>query len=274
MIRHSAATERNPQVDERVAPQDAAVATKRAHSVKEDNLTFFGRALKALGGGEMAVGLVGQRDLVGVSLRRAQAVLRWDLRPSLWSHAFVVCGTAPKTSDVPIREVVMRTRTGAFPDPADNAVTHGTLGQYADERVDANVALYSVRLTKRDRDALRERVEDPNLDRLRYDLWQSLGIWQTYFWSAGAAPNPLREGFPIPASSFVEYCYEAIRLDLSPGASERNSAPEHLWNGAVWWHEELKKVKRPAKGFSLVRDPYCTLLDPEELRIPHPISAG
>jgi hypothetical protein len=27
---------------------------------------------------------------------------------------------------------------------------------------------------------------------------------------------------------------EAVGIDLTPGASERNSSPEHLWNTALW----------------------------------------
>jgi hypothetical protein len=90
-------------------------------------------------------------------------------------------------------------------------------------------------------------------------------VWQTYLWSAGAAANPLREGFPIFSSSFVEYCYEAIGLDLSPGASERNSAPEHLWNAALWWQDTLGELDHGISGCCVLRDPYATLLDPGEL---------
>ena len=207
-----------------------------------DNMAFFEAALGRLAeeenrhGGHLAIGLVEQRDLPGVALRRAQAFLRWDLRPSLWSHAFVFAGRAGEgaIADVELREVVLHSRAGAFPDPSSNAVLKGRLSLYGDARVDANVAVMSVPLADDEFESVAHRVlRDPNLDRLRYDFWSALGVWQSYFWSAGAAPNPLREGFPVPSSAFVEYCYEAVRLDLSPGASERNSAPEHLWNAAV-----------------------------------------
>ena len=58
--------------------------------------------------GYMAIGLVGSGDLPGVTLRRAQSVLRWDLRPSLWSHAFVLAGrrkAGGDVGDVRLREV-------------------------------------------------------------------------------------------------------------------------------------------------------------------------
>jgi hypothetical protein len=258
MTRHSSARARqgNPEVKER----------KRFE--RRGNLAFFESALSDLGDAEFVVGLVGQRDLTGVNLRRAQAILRWDLRPSLWSHAFVI--TEPRgdkdVADVAIREVTLHPREGGFPDPSDNGVLDGRLGQYRDREVDANVALYRVPLDDDDKRALRRRAKDPNLDRVRYDLWRALGIWQAYFWSAGVAPNPLREAVPVPSSSFVEYCFDAIRLDLAPAASERNSAPEQLWNGARWWFKEFADYKRPVSGSYVLRDPYCTLLDPEELR--------
>jgi hypothetical protein len=132
--------------------------------------------------------------------------------------------------------------------------------------VDANAALLAVSASEGERGAVERRaMHEPNLDRLRYDLWQTLGVWQTYLWAAGGAPNPLEEGFPVASSAFLEYCFEAIQLDLAPAASERNSAPEHIWNTAVWWHQEFAKLGRTITGAFVLRDPRCTLLDPGEL---------
>lgn len=260
MIRHSQSTEKNPQVEDWTGDYR-----------ERSNLEFFAAAVErfAPGGARMAIGLLGQRDVPGVTLRRAQAILRWDLRPSLWSHAFVISDGASSGLDigeVQLREVTLHSRTGKFPEPADNAVTDARLADYGDALVDANAALLVVEMSADNvRDVAWRAIDDVNLDRLRYDLWQTLGVWQTYLWSAGAAVNPLREGFPVFSSSFVEYCYEAIGLDLSPGASERNSAPEHLWNAGLWWHEALGELGHPISGCCVLRDPYATLLDPGEL---------
>lgn len=68
-----------------------------------DNLTFFADALAASAtagrgnGGLAVIGLLGQRDLPGVTMRWAQSALRWDLRPSLWSHAFLLAEPASGT---------------------------------------------------------------------------------------------------------------------------------------------------------------------------------
>ena len=266
-MRHSESRAKNEQLE------DLADTHKDA-----SNNEFFAEALARLtrrtdrDGEVMIVGLLGQRDVPGALVRRAQALLRWDLRPSLWSHAFILPSSAAEdssTAAIRLREVTLHSRTGAFPDPAYNGVLDATLGVYNDPRVDANVALLAIPVSERERDEVVYRaVEDANLDRLRYDLWQALGVWQTYLWSAGGAPNPLREGFPVASSAFVEYCFEGIQLDLAPAASERNSAPEHLWNTAVWWHQEFAEMGRPISGCFVLRDMNCTVLDPWELYRP------
>ena len=53
--------------------------------------------------------------------------------------------------------------------------------------------------------------------------------------------------------ALVEYCFEEIQLDLTPGANDRNCAPEHLWNGARWWSEAFGEFDRPITG--RCRDP-------------------
>ena len=261
MVRHSGSTQKNPAV------QDWSAQYK-----DQDNLAFFRAALDALApaaGGEgplVAVGLVGQRDLPGVTLRRAQSSLRWDLRPSLWSHAFVIAAPGPSgVEDLAVREVTLYSRSGVFPEPADNAVTSTRLGQYRNQLLDANVALLSVAMTPEEAGRVAARATtDLNLDRLRYNLWEMLGVWQSYFWDRQVRDNPLRDGIPMFSSAFVEYCFEAIQLDMAPGASERNSAPEHLWNGALWWADTFEAFNHPISGSAVIRDPGCSQLGRDE----------
>jgi hypothetical protein len=268
MFRHSHAETPNPDLQDWSDRPDLRDAP---------NLEFFARALGSLGDastgndGYMTIGLVGQRDLPGTALRRAQAILRWDRRPSAWSHAFVVAdrwsGRREDLGALALREVTVHSRTGTFPDPADNGVTGGTLGLYDDPRLDANVALLAVRMTDEEAEDVAQRaVHDPNLDRLRYNLWDALGIWQGWLWSAANTTNPLTAGWPMFSSAFVEYCFEALQLDLSPGASERNSAPEHLWNGARWWQRTFAEFDRPIHGAALIRDRGCSVLGAEDIR--------
>ena len=240
---------------------------------KKGNMQFFADALAALkkqklgNEGQMVIGLVGSRDFPGYTLRTAQSVLRWDLRPSLWSHAFLISGKATNAGSLkrlPILQVTLHTRNGEFPRPERNGVHTDALACYDNPKVDANVALLAVRMEEKEAAHLIKRAKDGNLDRVRYNLWETLGMWQGYLWAQGARPNPLREGVPVASSSFVEYVYEGIHLDLTPGASSRNSAPEHLWNAALWWHDAYKSQNRQIAGMCVLRDKGCSMMGTDE----------
>jgi len=254
------------------------------------NVQFFEEALKVMqndfhvgNGGVMAIGLVGSRDIPGITLRRAQAVLRWDRRPSFWSHAFLITKPRSRIKNTPILEVPLHARSSDFPNPGENGLNRNArLNTYNNPDVDVNVALITVAkrveqdgsivhedLDAADVKAVRESSEDPNRDRLRYDLWECLCAWQQYLWSDGSGENPLRQGVPVPSSAYVEMAYEAMGLDLVPGASERNSAPEHIWNAAQWWHQESAKeheeggqdVPFVMVGCYAVRDAGASMID-------------
>jgi hypothetical protein len=174
------------------------------------NLQFFGDALAELGEsgdgarGLMAIGFVGSRDIPGVALREAQAILRWGLRPSLWSHVFLVADATAGGSDVSgtkILEVPIFPRTGRFPQPERNGVQEGTLGLYADSELDANVALIG---------GPHERRRGPSgYGGGRWTTTRTasgstygsmLGSWQGFVWTNAQSANPLRDGFPIPSA--------------------------------------------------------------------------
>jgi len=241
--------------------------------LKQDNRKFFQAALSALGNapsgeGRVFIGFIGSRDLPGVTLRRAQSILRWDLRPSLWSHTFILTSASMDQSagsgSPMVYHVPFDTRSAEFHAPEDNAVIKSSLDIFADRQRDANVGLISVSLPEADVKKVSDRCEDPNLDRIRYNFWDALGIWQSYFWSFGLRGNPLRDGCPIPAASFIEYCFEALALDITPGASERNSAPEHLWNAAKFWYEAYATKDHVIAGQYVLRDVGCSVISSDE----------
>ena len=262
-MRHSRSTTKNPQVE------DWTTSFR-----DKGNLEFFGAALDAFrrkdvgNGGLMTIGLLGQRDIPGYTLRTAQSVLRWDARPSLWSHAFLLAARVGPEPDAlaraPLWEVTLHSREGKFPLPEQNGVGEVLLRVYQDPKVDANAAILAVQMNHDDADRVRRRATDHNVDRIRYNLWETLGIWQGYLWAQGARPNPLREGVPIFSSSYVEMAFEAINLDIAPGASERNSAPEHIWNAAVWWHEAFARERHPVSGYCVLRDKGCSIVSTDE----------
>ncbi len=261
-MRHSQTSVRNP-----------AIKDWTSRYRKRTNLQFFSDACASLQSqgqgtrGLLTVGLIGSRDLPGYTLRTAQAMLRWDLRPSYWSHVFIVA--EPVTSrtawrSLPILEVPLHPRNGRFPRPECNGINEGTLGLYEHADVDANVGLVAVTMSDPEARLLLERARDWNLDRVRYNFWDMLGAWQGYLWAQGARRNPLREGMPIASSSYIEFIFEGLGLGVTPGTSERNSAPEHLWNAACWWHKAFKDQDRRVTGMYVVRDPGCAMLRSEE----------
>jgi hypothetical protein len=261
-MRNSLAKDKNPAIDDWSDDYQ-----------KKNNTLFFGDALAALAkngvgnGGLMAIGLIGQRDIPGVMLRNAQSVLRWDLRPSLWSHAFLIAEPVGEkfSSKTRILEVPLHARDGSFPRPEDNAVHETELRVYENSRLDANVALLAVSMTDSDMDLVAKRARNYNVDRLRYNFWETLGVWQSYLWASGGRQNPLREAVPIFSSAYIEMAFEAIQFDITPGASERNSAPEHIWNAALWWHEPMKEMyNRQITGFCVLRDKGCSLLSSDD----------
>ncbi len=270
MTRHSRTITKNPDLKD--------WSKEYANKV---NVRFFADAAAALSAsgtgnaGLMMIGLVGQRDIPGHTLRVAQSVLRWDIRPSLWSHAFLVSASFPmqkKNLDksasprsVPLLEVPLWPRSGRFPKPGDNGAGTARLADYSDRRIDANVALLAFKMTDQEADKVQQRARDFNFDRLRYNLWDCLCIWQAYLWSNGAAPNPLRNDVPIPSASFIEMAFEAIGLDITPMANTRNTAPEHLWNAACWWHEAFMKLKRGVRGYYVLRDKGCSIESTDEV---------
>ncbi len=262
-MRFSGATKRNPNV---------ADWSRKYQNLP--NSRFFQDGLKALGASVerdhrlIVFGFLGQRDIPGVTLRHAQSVLRWDQRPSLWSHVFLIPQALPlpaRTKNVPLREVALFPRSGVFPKPEANGVIDGSLPLYNERKLDANVALVAVRVSPREARVVRNRALNPNVERLRYDLWGSLGRWQRYLWSDGSEANPLRVGTPMFCASFIEMCFAAIELDITPAASEQNSAPEHLWSAAMWWHDAFEEFGHAVSGCYVLRDRGCALLGTEEL---------
>ncbi|MGE0473264.1 MAG: hypothetical protein AB7P17_06490 [Nitrospirales bacterium] len=261
-MRHSQTSTRNP-----------AIKDWTGKFGKRTNLQFFGEAFASLAKqgignrGLLTVGLVGSRDLPGHTLRMAQSMLRWDLRPSYWSHVFVV--VQPVSSrralrSLPILEIPLHPRNGIFPKPECNGINEGMLGAYENKDIDANVGLFAVSMSDEEARKLKKRAMNWNLDRVRYNFWDMLGAWQSYLWSQGAKRNPLREGIPIAASSYIEFIFEGLGLGVTPGTSERNSAPEHLWNAACWWHKAFKAQDRKVSGMFVTRDPGGAMLGSHE----------
>jgi hypothetical protein len=263
-MRHSLTDKRNP------AYHDVLEEMKEAKDW--DNLAFFGTVKTRLQADRRpwpgAIGMVGGTSLPAHRLRQAQAVLRWDLRPSYWSHCFLIAGEAPAIDATPVWECTLEPAAPEGLVPERSGVTVATLGRYRDAAHYPNVAVISFALAPSEVDRLLERARDPNIERIRFNLWALLGRWLPYAFGMDQGPNPLAEGVRLPAAGYAEMAYEAVAIDLTPGAAERNSSPEHFWQTALWWwkpFEELGKGLRIDHG---VREKQATIAKAMSTRLP------
>jgi hypothetical protein len=115
--------------------------------------------------------------------RQAQALLRWDRRASYWSHAFLIAGpiatTPAAAASTPLLECTLHPRPPTVHAPERNGMTVGHLANYT-ETMYPNAALLFFRLGQDEITATLARARDPNLDRLRFDLWDLLGLWREH----------------------------------------------------------------------------------------------
>jgi hypothetical protein len=240
--------------------------------------------------GVLAIGLLGEYGPLGYALRRAQEVLRIDRTPSHWSHAFLFLDPL-RPSAASLRDPERSPRVlEATLDPGDsasrlfafrNGVNVRRFSDFARARFDVrtarsvpNIAVLCVALSAGERAAIRERALRPEADLLAYDLPDLLGNWLHFALSLGKRRNPLLRGTALPSASYAQLAYDAAGIDLSPGATQRNSAPEHFWQAARYLYPmfeapdaEGNLVRRPLLGFHCVREPEC-LLAPAGTQLP------
>jgi len=103
-----------------------------------------------------------------------------------------------------------------------------------------------------------------------------LGTWFAYLTNKADAPNPAGAGHAVYCSAYVQLAYDDAGIDLAPGAHQRNTSPEHLWQAAkVSQHsfsvtDNDRRVPRPVAGWYCVPDCACVIA-PIDLRLPRSI---
>jgi len=231
-------------------------------SEAEGNLAFVEAALEAAGAqaGPGSLLLVGGNDLKSLALRRAQAAIRFDRRPSQWSHAAIIVRWDRKNigSSTGV-EVAIDPADPASQVPERNGVTEFQLSRYLDESAYPNVSLsfvkFDPRLAKDRTQRLLEALANPNLDRLRYPFWDLLGRWAQFVFEPIGESNPLLDNTPLPAAAFCEYVYDAAGVDLTPGATGNYSSPEVLYATMKHWRDSVEATEGAAfQSFAVVRD--------------------
>lgn len=234
------------------------------------NRAFFEAVAREVGIAALhgAILLVGARDPRAIVLRRAQAALRFDQRPSYWSHAALIVRWDEDPARTKGVEITLDPRRAHEQVPERNGVTAFALQRYFDERRYPNVGLLVIGFEDSEPEPGVERTLptaaerraaalaaalSPLRGRDRYPLWDLLGAWARHSYLPFTAPNPLLEGQPMPSAALCEYAYEAAGLDLTPGAAGHNNCPEMLYATAKHWAAGLSPMQAAVRRFTRVR---------------------
>ena len=273
---------------------------------KKDNADFLTEVARRLAqlqteapdafdpGAVACIGLAGMYGHVGYGLRRAQEVVRIDMAPSYWSHAFLLTSALGDTADknrTPdqsawIWECSLEPGAVSTFFHLRNGVCPRPLADYtrADFSLSAmsvpNLAILAVELSASERKQILERANQPDVDQVHYNLASLLGDWYDYLTNRATEPNPLGNGKAIPSASYVQLAYDAVGIDLAPGAMQRTLTPEHLWQAFRYFQPTFRKedaqskalVPRRMAGWYVVRDPACVLYPTELKKLPRSIT--
>lgn len=212
------------------------------------NEEFFRAALKAADKVTRpgAILLVGGNDTRSLTIRNSQAAVRFDRRPSYWSHAAIMLAWDDKDIGKSTGlEVTLSPEAPHEQVPERNAVTRFQLGRYFDRTCYPNAALcfvgFPVSEETDPRARLLQATLNPNQDRERYPFWDLLARWASFALEPLARSNLLLDNVPLPAASFCEYVYEAAGIDLTPGATGNYCCPEVLHATLLHWKEGLER---------------------------------
>jgi hypothetical protein len=245
--------------------------------------------------GVMCIGLIGEYGLVGYGIRTAQEVIRVDRMPSHWSHAFLIASPLspdPARNRDPRRSPLVWESTLEPPAELNSWVLRDGVGprrivDYANSTFDLfsqhcvpNIAVIAIGLDGEELAKIRARASDPAVDRLHYDIPGLLGTWFAYLTDRAGAPNPLATGSGVYCSAYVQLAYDAAGIDLAPGAQQRNTSPEHIWQGALYLTQsflaaapgEEELVPRKVVGWYCLRDKACVIA-PAGTRLPKGLDA-
>lgn len=226
----------------------------------QTNKQFVSAVLAALGETPplCSLLLVGGNDWRALAIRQAQAALRFDRRPSYWSHAALLlrldAENPGKSSGF---EVSFDPAQPQLHVPERNGVTPFQLQRYFDAGQYPNLGIASFSLpagaTQSARDALADAVTHPNRDVTHYPLWDRLGSWAAYSYAPHAVKNPLLAGLGVPSAMWCEMALQAIGVAATLSATDNNTCPELLWATLKHWHDHLP-APLTCNAWQIVRD--------------------
>lgn len=198
--------------------------------------------------------LVGGADPRALAERRAQAALRFDHRPSLWSHAALLVRWDGELDGRGV-EAALDPGDLAAQVPERNGVTAFALERYLDDARHPNLAFMALVRPDAPRDAVVAAALAPNRERRMYPLHAWIGQWQRHVHDPFGEPSPLLRGVPHPGAALCEYAYAAARLDLIPGADGPNACPELIWATMTRWSEHLGGEPTAIRTWVRIGDP-------------------
>jgi hypothetical protein len=185
------------------------------------------------------VGLVGGTDPASIAVRRAQSMLRFDRRPSYFSHIFLFTGRGDSMLECRV--------VGADPTrPETGGIIRDRARRYTDAEAWPNKAVVGFTFTpvpggtepgERVKQVL-TAARNVKLVRERYDLWSIVGSWQPYLFEPAKIPNPLVEGSPHPGAAFVRWALSMAGVEGTPSALDEYDAPEHFWAASKYWYKQ------------------------------------
>jgi hypothetical protein len=240
----------------------------------DDNTAFFREVASKLKPATGSAGyfpsilLVGGSDFASWTARSQQAPMRYDRRPSDYSHAALICGwdwAAPEQSWGLEVDPVRVPASQQVPEHA--GVTPFRLLDYAETDAFPNLAVINVPLPAQGAEQVVEAARMPMRDALRFPLLRWLATWRAFITMPESMPHPLLNRLPHPGAALVAMAYEAAEVTLIPGATDLQHCPELLWANAKHWGHA---VGDDVKVFRVLRDEDARVRTPRALPISLP----
>jgi|MudIll2142460700_1097286.scaffolds.fasta_scaffold01651_5 hypothetical protein len=180
------------------------------------------------------VGLVGSNDAIGQAIREAQRAVTGNMRPSLWSHCFILGelrldrrGPGNTRSDSPyIFESDLKIKL--FKPQLRNGAQENWIGKWCGATVE-NAALIDFGLSEDEKDDVLATALQLVDEQVLYPIQELLGTWWAIIARRQWLENPFNDSHAMYCSSFVRHCYkEAGRDFLGTEINVSNTTPEDI----------------------------------------------
>jgi hypothetical protein len=185
------------------------------------------------------IGLVGTKDLIGISIREAQRTVTGDGQASLWSHCFVLGdlrldrrGPANAISKSPyIFESDLKMKL--FKPQLRNGAQENWIGKWCNMHVE-NAALIDFGISENESNSILATALQLVDEQVLYPIQELLGTWWSIITMRQWKENPLNDPHAMYCSSFVRHCYKEAGRDFSDNTiSVSNTTPEDIARAGI-----------------------------------------